>query len=227
MRDLYDDMLDDIEKQERKNPTQFPIQKTEIEDNYDNDIWEPEFEDEEESFDIDDIMDPENTHKNPFAKSYKQQPEKHRRMDPYDELGEFDPGEYNEYNRLHKGKEAHVEIMSPDEYFDRIGQDMNEFKFKQDKKTGEFHNLNRIRKYKYDAIKGDKFAIPLIEYNQGKYQGLQEGRHRAIMAKDLGIEKIPVVITNKDYKRYGNEELWWEKEYIPKKKNPFTYWGYL
>jgi hypothetical protein len=89
--------------------------------------------------------------------------------------------------------------MTPDEYLDNVA--IQQFpRFKKDNpsfntldKYKEFmiNNLNkeRIKKLKESVLTGCKLPMPFIDY---KIEG-QEGRHRAVVARELGIKKIPVL----------------------------------
>jgi len=178
----------------------------------------------EEYWDIDDLMEPETP--NPFAKRKNMVKEGKGESFQYDVLGQFYPDGDSlgkDYQRYSKGREAHIEMMTPQKYFEEIGQNIDEFKSAGSNYEGPKANIN---KYKNDAMQGDKFAMPWIEYREGKYSG-QEGRNRTAMAYNLGAEKIPVVVVNTDMNRFHNHVEWGEiqrREYDRKKRqNPFTF----
>jgi len=178
----------------------------------------------DEEWDIDDLMEPETP--NPFAKKSSQVKKGKGESFQYEVLGHFydDGGEVGrDYQKLSKGREAHVEMMSPKKYFDEIGQDIDHFSSGTRDADGYRDN---IEQYKKAAQRGDKFAMPWIEYKEGKYDG-QEGRHRAAMAHELGVERMPVVVVNQDRERFHDHIEWGEvqeREYNRKKRqNPFTF----
>jgi len=178
----------------------------------------------EEEWDIDDLMEPETI--NPFAKRKGMVKEGKGESFQYDVLGQFYPdGDEmgKNYQRYSKGREAHVEMMTPQKYFEEIGQNIDEFKSAGSNYEGPKANIN---KYKNAALGGDKFAMPWLEYKEGQYDG-QEGRNRVAMADVLGMERIPVVVVNKDMDRFHNHVEWGniqEQEYKRKKRqNPFTF----
>ena len=189
-------------------------------------------------YDIDDLMEPENKERNLFAKSVKQISPEHKSTFQYEVLGQmFDyGGEKNEiigqkYNELKKGKEAHIEFMTPADYFKEIGQDID--LYKNGTRWDEAHEMkertNKLRDMaRRNALNNTKFAMPYIQYDDGVFKGThQEGRHRAFLADQMGIERIPVVkINRKNGPNYTeeNEYAWqeWRQNY-KKKKNPFTY----
>jgi hypothetical protein len=85
-----------------------------------------------------------------------------------------------------------TEAMSPDEYLQQAWQ-------ATDGKLGvsfeEWLNSNKLTdvdraKYTQDMKAGDKFPLPYID----KYGGSQDGRNRALAAKEAGIQSIPVGI---------------------------------
>lgn len=171
-------------------------------------------------YDIDDLIEPQNKKKNIFAKTVKEIKEGHRDYHPYEVLGQSNPEGIEmgqDWQRLGKGREAHIEFMSPDEYLNSVG-------LMSDKAKNE-HSIARIEKYKKAAMAGSKFPLPYLDYREGNFSG-QEGIHRTIMAKELGIEKIPVVKIDTDVGRYKDPN-WYlkEQEYYNKKKkqNPFTF----
>jgi len=190
------------------------------------------------SYDIDDLIEPENKKKNPFAKTFKEISRPYR--DPEDlwsKVTDREPYDWIEDTKENKhdiffghSKEAHVVLMSPDKY-------LKEWEFAAIKKPEEAKRVQenaqaKIDIYKDAMNKGDKFPLPWLRYIDGGFTG-QEGYHRANAAKQLGIEKIPVAILDIDTNRVrrqftgpsfdsaenGFAQLFGEK----KKQNPFTY----
>jgi len=87
-----------------------------------------------------------------------------------------------EYFKQYKKLEGHIEMMSPAEYLQRISEKpINRIEDK-------IENLKKLVK------QGIKIPIPYLNYSGGELS--QEGRHRAYLAKELGIEQIPVLIIN-------------------------------
>ena len=89
------------------------------------------------------------------------------------------------YNFFYKGVQAVVEFMSPDEYLKRVRKGFKETK-----------DVN-ITEEKKDAIKqaikeGNKINMPFLSTKDNKFS--QEGRNRAAVAKEVGEEKIPVLV---------------------------------
>lgn len=86
-----------------------------------------------------------------------------------------------EYMEKYKGKTGEVVYMTPDEYLSKIPQS---------EKT-----QSSIDYMKKQIADGKKLPMPSLDYT-GK-ELMQEGRNRAYLAKELGIEKIPVLVANK------------------------------
>jgi len=165
-------------------------------------------------YDIDDLIEPKNKKKNIFAKTWKDSKGKgeswqyDRLGDTYDQEG---PIYGKAYERNRKGREAHIEMMDPSEYFEITGRPS--YTLERD----------RIDKVKKNAMAGNKISLPWLEFEEGKYKsGGQEGHHRIKAAEELGAEKVPVVIANRDPRFM--DKGWPMKPIEPKKKrNPFTY----
>jgi len=184
-------------------------------------------------YDIDDLINPRKKGKaprDPFAQQFDQVKKGHGNTWEYQTLGQLGgdyrtPKQQREYYEKRKGERAHIEYMSPDAYFDRVDEGFKS-RVPDDKQyevRTQVPDNYRNPKLKEAAMRGDKFAMPFIEYDEGEFVS-QEGRHRATMAKDLGVEKMPVVIIDKkkeyrdsDYDDYADPK---DKK---KKQNPFTY----
>ncbi|MCX6666215.1 MAG: hypothetical protein NT038_09210 [Euryarchaeota archaeon] len=120
-------------------------------------------------------------------------------MSYYDELLK-----YPKYHEEYKGVCSHIEMMSPDEYFEVIVETRYPFVdvHEQEHLTPKQYRAwaiedekkhvipGRVEAYYQRALKGEKMPIPTID----KMQQGQEGRHRAMVAKKLGVRKIPVMI---------------------------------
>ena len=96
--------------------------------------------------------------------------------------------QYDEDLRAGKG---FIAEMSPDEYLDRISYDI----FNQSRERTTQVVYENVKEYAEMMAGGTKFDMGYINYNGGRGGEFgQEGRHRAMAAKCLGIEKIPVYI---------------------------------
>jgi len=178
------------------------------------------------SYDIDDLIEPQNKKKNVFAKTpeeitrqYGQYEEwsKFRDKEPYDwikEQGQYEP--FWGYS-----KEAHIQFMNPDEY-------LNQIKLIPRNQVNKQHSKEHINQYKTNMEKGAKFPLPWLRYINNEITG-QEGIHRVSAAKEIGVKKIPVAILDIDDNRkqssYESEDIKTFDEIFNKKKkqNPFTF----
>lgn len=132
-----------------------------------------------------------------------------------DSVANVDKITQKEYYAKHKDLVGEIKYITPDEYLNIVTDSFWEKYPEKDKKIlGEdgkekfikWFNSSRIRRESVDGIKQlikEKVDIhlPFIEfYKEGK--GIsQEGNHRAIAAKELGIKKIPVLFVNERYRK--------------------------
>jgi hypothetical protein len=182
-------------------------------------------------YDIDDLIEPRKRGqkpRDPFAQSLDQINKGHGGIWEYQVLGQNSgynsPRQQRLYHEKLKGERAHIEYMSPDEYFNKIdkGFRSNVPEHKQYEVEPQILENYNNPKLLIAAKRGDKFGMPYIEYNEGEFAE-QEGRHRAKMAKDLGVEKMPVVIIDKK-REYRDPDFDMDDDIHRKKKqNPFTY----
>jgi len=95
-------------------------------------------------------------------------------------------------------------MMTPDEYMmkSRIAHQWEGTPEQYEKSTVFPSNVEKLKPI--IASKEGKMAVPWIETKRGKYYD-QEGRHRAVAARQLGIKKIPVFMVETD-KQYISEE---------------------
>ena len=109
-------------------------------------------------------------------------------MSDYDEMLTGDP----EYFRENKGKEFEIVEMSPEEYLEKVKAG-----FGKDEITGiEESSKGKIR----EAINaGYKIDMPTLDYSKESFT--QEGRSRAAVAIDMGVEKMPVMVVKKAKKQ--------------------------
>lgn len=89
------------------------------------------------------------------------------------------------YFFFQKGLDTEIVMMSPDEYLKTVREGFG---------TSTDEGLTESSRNKIlDGIKkGNKIDMPYLDYRGGKFS--QEGRNRAVLAKELGEEKIPVLI---------------------------------
>lgn len=94
------------------------------------------------------------------------------------------------YYFFNKQIEARIEIMSPQEYLDKCGIMQNN---KDDIENSSVISQENLKKYADKIKSGEIFPLPYLDYSS---KG-QEGRHRAIVLKRLGVQEMPVLIINK------------------------------
>lgn len=71
--------------------------------------------------------------------------------------------------------------------------------------------IGSIDEYKVNQLYNDflkhknKVPIPILDYEGIQNGNFQDGRHRAVVADKLGIDKIPVIIAYKEIQNIPNE----------------------
>lgn len=108
--------------------------------------------------------------------------------------GNRDPVEYFKTN---KGLVFEIVWMSPTQYLEEsykihrkfsIDYGIPQITFETYLKTNIDPDL--INEYVQRTLEGSKMPMPVLDYDKLT----QEGRHRAVVAKELGVEKIPVLV---------------------------------
>jgi len=92
------------------------------------------------------------------------------------------------YSIIAKGKYGKLVYMKPKQYIYAIANGFGGLSY-ADVAESSVVSKGKISKYVDDMRNGDKFPIGYYT----KYGEMQEGRHRALAALELGCEKIPVV----------------------------------
>lgn len=95
------------------------------------------------------------------------------------------------YMKYAKGKIGTIQYMPPDVYIEKCAYDI--FNSTVEKTLRGINDIN-IDKYAEQMKNGEKFDLPVLDYS-GK---TQEGRHRALAMKKLGIKLMPVLVV-RDY----------------------------
>jgi len=103
-----------------------------------------------------------------------------------------------------------VEWMSPDEYIRRIhiSKKMTSKELKEYRKRAIKHGAKGILEYppyspesmkhwKAQVDQGKQIDMPWIEYDDRGLVSSQEGYHRILLAKEMGLKQVPVVIIEK------------------------------
>ena len=105
-----------------------------------------------------------------------------------------------EYFKRNKGVTYKIKYMSPDEYLDKCYEIHCQRYIEMGKTPPTKERYMRFaieeslaKKYADLMKKGEKFPIPVLDYNIMN----QEGRHRAYAAKLLGVKEIPVLVVKK------------------------------
>lgn len=92
-----------------------------------------------------------------------------------------------EYAKMHHYNGVYISEMSPDEYMSRCSKEVFETPI-EDTHDG-MENKDNVQEYAELMKNGTKFDMPFIDAKNKT----QEGRHRAMAAKQLGINIIPVL----------------------------------
>jgi hypothetical protein len=78
-----------------------------------------------------------------------------------------------------------LELMSPDEFFDALGG------YEQHSDIIDRDDvMNKVNTFK----SGGKLPIPFLRFNENGGNTGHEGRHRALAAKEMGCQSIPVMV---------------------------------
>lgn len=94
---------------------------------------------------------------------------------------------YPKYHKANKGVKASIRMISPERYFIEAA--------KARRGNGaldeEYQGITpeRVQRYVKRSKAGEKMPIPVID----RHYHTQEGRHRALVARELGLKTIPVL----------------------------------
>lgn len=130
-----------------------------------------------------------------FAKQFSEVRE-HEAPFVYEVLGQFHPEGIEEgikYQKRRKGREAKIVYMTPDEYIEKSLKPEAYQGRTKEKLLLDIINEKNVDFIADKMLEGKKFGLPYLEYMGNALIG-QEGRHRTLAAKKLGIAKIPVAI---------------------------------
>jgi len=92
-----------------------------------------------------------------------------------------------------KRRKGSVIMMSPDEYIERAAKGFSKFNPTTIDSVINSRDKTLIDKYAQEMQDGAKFPTIMLDYSMGFGQ---EGLHRALAAKKLGIKEIPVMIVS-------------------------------
>jgi hypothetical protein len=102
-----------------------------------------------------------------------------------------DPNYFKEW----KDVDYEIRNMSPDEYLERGAAILRpEGKTIQDVIAGRAKDTDYIDNMARSMQGGQVYAAPYLDYGSGGRGASQEGMHRALAAKQLGMEEIPVMV---------------------------------
>lgn len=107
-------------------------------------------------------------------------------MPDYDKLIQSIDSEYlRDYFRDQKGKEAKMVDISPDEYLQAVDRGFDH---------GVMNGIEdeKVQRYAAKMKAGETFPALTLDYSIGYLS--QEGRHRALAAKAVGIDSVPVLV---------------------------------
>lgn len=103
-------------------------------------------------------------------------------MDSLKDIGGF---QHPLYYMLAKDQKYQLVFISPDEYMENIRKG---FDLTNDEVMNAV-NLSTVSKYARNMLDGDKFPIGYFTTNTSS----QEGRHRALALKQIGVKSFPVI----------------------------------
>lgn len=127
-----------------------------------------------------------------------------KQMEWYDpQKDQYIVGPKKQYYKERKGYNSEVKWMSPSYYIYLCAKgflEKGEIKSTNIndaiKEVVQFRDKDKIEKYKDRWFNGEEPYMGYILYHNGSFYG-QEGLHRALMAKDMGVKSIPVLIVDK------------------------------
>jgi len=107
---------------------------------------------------------------------------------------------YPRYHKQAKGICSRIDHISPDKYLQESARihfaekdikiDSKEILRDMAKVEASRVDKKYVNLYYQQAKKGSKMPLPVLDYRENS----QEGRHRAVVAKKLGLKKIPVLV---------------------------------
>ena len=125
------------------------------------------------------------------------------------------PGsKYHAYMKIAKGLSGEIVMMSPDKYISECAKKI--FKVPVENVLRGLSDEN-IDEYAKKMKSGTKFYMPYLNYTTNN----QEGRHRVLALKKLGVKSLPVLVVKKykmpielpkSVKRHGNIVTWVDQD---------------
>ena len=97
-----------------------------------------------------------------------------------------------EYYRKQKGQVGEIVNMSPNEYISRCNKGFTSIGYPDDNDAESTRDDKLVKKYAKMMKDGVKFHMPILDYRNDHFS--QEGLHRAMAARSLGADSLPVVV---------------------------------
>lgn len=99
-----------------------------------------------------------------------------------------------EYFQRRKKRKFDVVEMSPDEYIEKAVRGFSRFGNYTRSEVLATRSPELIDKYAEKMLAGEEFPTLVLDYTDEWFS--QEGLHRAMAAKKIGLEKVPVMVVN-------------------------------
>lgn len=117
-----------------------------------------------------------------------------------------------DYYKRAKQVKFKIVQMSPRKYMEEVAKQQHTSVGRQ----YEMVSPDYVERYKQRALAGEK--MPLLSLESTSYADTQEGRHRAVVAEELGVKKIPVIVV---------KDLTVDEWQLYMKKNHPEEWKYM
>jgi len=98
-----------------------------------------------------------------------------------------------DYFRDEKGITFEIVEMTPDQYIQKCADGFGS----SVEKTISSRDPEKVNLYAQQMSQGQKFPMLLLNYVNSRFRN-QEGIHRAMAAKKLGVQQVPVMITQEE-----------------------------
>lgn len=104
------------------------------------------------------------------------------------ETGKHETLSMKDYYRKSKGRNYELVLMSPEEYFQESNK-MHGGRMTDEEYKNAYLNSELVDRYEAMTRGGSKMPLPFIDYKDKS----QEGRHRSMVAKRIGLKEYPVL----------------------------------
>ena len=95
-----------------------------------------------------------------------------------------------DYLAREKGLKPELVKMSPDEYIDAV---VKGFSSTRENVVRE-RDTEKVERFAKKMEGGEKFPILTLDYTRNPKRVSQEGVHRSLAAKEIGVKEVPVLI---------------------------------